>query len=82
MRMSITERRGSLMLNAKMVCPHCQTKGTVWTEKKQVKAGISGGKATGALLTGGLSLLATGLSRKKAVTEATCRNCNMAWEIG
>jgi hypothetical protein len=70
------------MLNAKMVCPHCQTKGTVSTERKQVKEGISGGKATGAVLTLGWSLLATGLSRKKDVTEATCSNCQMTWEIG
>jgi hypothetical protein len=44
-----------------------------------VKAGISGGKATGAILTGGLSLLATGLSRKHAATEANCGNCGSRW---
>ena len=63
------------MLNAKMVCPHCQTKGTVSTERKQVKEGMSGGKATGAVLTLGWSLLATGLSRKKAVTVASQERC-------
>jgi hypothetical protein len=43
------------------------------------KAGISGGKATGAILTGGLSLLATGLSRKERLTEAHCDNCGSTW---
>jgi len=40
---------------------------------KSVKAkqGISGGKATGAILTGGVSLLATGLSRKANLTRHT-----------
>ena len=39
----------------------------------QGKIGVSGGKATGAVLTGELSLLATGLSRKHKVTELTCK---------
>src|SRR5690348_14328204 len=44
---------------AAMICPQCQVRGKVFTTKVSVKKGISGGKATGALLTGGLSLLAT-----------------------
>lgn len=67
--------------NPNMVCPHCQTKGTVWVEQIKVKKGISGGKATAAILTGGLSLLATGLSKKGMVTEASCKNCGMTWII-
>jgi hypothetical protein len=47
--------------DAKMVCPHCQSKGTVTTRPIVESGGISGGKATAALLTGGLSVLATGL---------------------
>jgi hypothetical protein len=69
-------------LNPKMVCPHCQTIGSVWTEQFKVKKGISGGKATGALLTMGVSVLATGLSKKQRVTEASCANCQMRWHIG
>ena len=46
-----------------------------------MKKGISGGKATGAVLTGGLSLLATGLSRKEMVREAYCYNCKMTWQL-
>lgn len=65
--------------NSKMICPHCQTKGSVKTRKVKRKKGISGGKATGALLTGGLSLLATGLSKKEKVTEARCTACGAIW---
>jgi hypothetical protein len=62
-----------------MVCPHCQTSGRVSTRQVKAKKGISGGKATGALLTGGLSILATGLSRKEMVTQAHCSNCGATW---
>ena len=65
--------------NAHMICPHCQTKGNVHTEKAKVKQGVSGGKATGALLTGGVSLLAVGLSRKQKVTKAECKTCKSEW---
>jgi len=58
-----------------IVCPHCQTRGHVRTCHVKLKKGISGGKATGALLTGGLSVLAVGLSRKEDATEARCSNC-------
>jgi transcription elongation factor Elf1 len=64
-----------------MVCPHCQTRGHVRTTQTKVKKGISGGKATGAVLTAGLSVLATGLSRKEKVTKATCGNCNSSWQL-
>jgi uncharacterized OB-fold protein len=62
-----------------MICPHCQTKGSVQTERTKMKQGISGGKATGALLTLGVSMLATGLSRKQKVTRAKCTNCGSEW---
>lgn len=62
-----------------MVCPHCQTKGKVRTTPVTKKKGISGAKATGAVLTGGLSVLATGLSRKENLTQAHCDNCNSTW---
>jgi hypothetical protein len=45
----------------------------------KLKKGISGGKATGAVLTAGFSILATGLSRKESATQATCGNCRMSW---
>ena len=64
---------------AKVVCPHCHVTGHVTTRQLKVKKGVSGGKATGAILTGGFSLLATGLSRKVTVTEARCGNCGVTW---
>jgi hypothetical protein len=62
-----------------MVCPHCQVKGRVQTREVRAKKGISGGKATAAVLTAGVSMLATGLSRKEVVTEARCANCDSRW---
>ena len=56
---------------AKIVCPQCQVAGQVSTKRIKAKVGVSGGKATGAVLTGGVSVLATGLSRKKEVSRAT-----------
>jgi DNA-directed RNA polymerase subunit RPC12/RpoP len=65
--------------NELLMCPHCQTRGMVRTKQTKVKRGISGGKATGAVLTAGLSILATGLSRKEQVTQAHCDNCGSTW---
>lgn len=65
-----------------IICPHCQTKGGVVTRQVKRKRGISGSKATGAVLTAGLSVLATGLSRKDIVTAASCSNCGVSWDIG
>ncbi len=66
-------------VNKAMTCPHCETKGKVRTMKVKQKKGVSGGKATAAVLTGGLSILATGLSRKEEVTQAHCDNCDNTW---
>ena len=68
-------------LNVKLFCQHCQTTGSVRTKKVKMKAGVSGGKATAALLTCGVSLLATGLSRKQLLTEAWCSNCESTWHF-
>jgi hypothetical protein len=65
--------------DAKIVCQQCQTAGYVTTKRVMAKKGLSGGKAAGAVLTGGLSILATGLSRKETVTQATCSNCRSTW---
>ena len=66
-------------INPSMVCPHCQTKGNIRTKSVKQKKGISGGKAVGAILTVGFSLLAVGLSRKEKMTQAHCDNCNSTW---
>lgn len=66
---------------AKLVCPHCNTSGSVTSARARRKRGISGGKATGAVLTGGVSMLATGLSRKEDVTTMHCANCGTSWDV-
>lgn len=68
-------------LKAMMICPHCQDKGQIRTQPVKRKKGVSGGKAAAALLTGGVSLLATGLSRKELTTEAFCGNCTSTWDF-
>lgn len=68
-------------INPVIICPHCQSQGTVRTKQEKRKSGISGGKATAGILTGGASLLATGLSRKQQVTKAHCDNCQMTWDF-
>jgi hypothetical protein len=65
--------------NSDIVCPHCQTKGRVHTKTIDKKVGISGAKASAAVLTGGVSILATGLSRKDHLTEAHCCKCESTW---
>jgi hypothetical protein len=66
-------------LNSQMICPHCQTKGSVRTMAVTMKKGISGGKATAAVFTAGVSMLATGLSRKENCTQARCDHCECKW---
>jgi len=66
-------------IKSKLLCPHCQTTGQVRTKPIEQKKGVSGGKATAAVLTGGVSLLATGLSRTEAHTQAHCMNCESTW---
>jgi hypothetical protein len=78
-------KSGNTTINARedgrLVCPHCQTKGSVTTCRVKLKKGISGAKATGALLTAGVSVLATGLSRKEDATQAKCSNCGSVWHF-
>ena len=62
-------------------CPHCGSVGGVTTHKGKRKAGISGGKATAAVLTMGLSLGATGLSKKVRATALNCGHCGMEWNV-
>lgn len=68
-------------VNPAMICPHCQVRGQIRTKAVDRKKGISGGKATAAVLTGGVSMLATGLSRKENLTRARCGNCLNAWDF-
>ena len=66
-------------IRSQIVCVHCQVRGGVRTKRIQKDAGISGKKASAAALTGGISILATGLSRKETVTQAHCDNCGSTW---
>ena len=68
-------------LRPQFVCPHCHSNGCVYLRDAVAKDGISGAKAAGAIATGGISVLATGLSQKKDVTEALCGNCKVKWTI-
>lgn len=65
---------------ARIVCKFCQQAGHVSVRATRRKKGVSGGKATGAILTGGASMLLTGLSRKESARELSCRNCGMVWD--
>jgi len=67
--------------DSQIICPHCQVRGNVRTYRVTRKKGISGTKATAALLTGGISILGTGLSRKETETKARCSNCGAEWYL-
>lgn len=76
-----TETRTRPTGSANITCPHCLHKGDVKVSPVAQKRGVSGAKATGAILTGGVSILITGLSRKETVSQATCSNCSVTWEM-
>jgi len=68
-------------INPVLVCPHCRKKGLVRTRGVERKKGISGGKATAAVITAGISTLVAGLSRKEWETQAHCDNCDSTWHF-
>jgi DNA-directed RNA polymerase subunit RPC12/RpoP len=68
-------------VHPQVVCPHCGVRGPVHLKKTKQKKGVSGGKATAAVLTGGVSILATGLSRKEKGMQAFCENCRVKWML-
>lgn len=67
--------------NSSIICPHCQTKGSVKTWRADQKTGIDGEKAGMAVITGGLSVFATGLSGSRGVTRAKCLKCGVKWDM-
>lgn len=75
----LTKQYGQL--NPAMICPHCQEKGKIRQKAVTQKKGISGGKAAAAVFTSGVSMLATGLSRKEKLTDAYCGNCKSRWNF-
>ena len=68
-------------LNPHIVCSQCNVTGQCRVKPIEKKVGVSGGKATAAILTGGVSLLATGLARKETVSQVTCGHCNCSWQF-
>lgn len=66
-------------LNIAMTCPYCSYRGSTRTRKVTEKRGISSGKATAAILSGGSTLLVVGLSRMQQSTEAWCGSCRNVW---
>lgn len=68
-------------INPHVVCGQCNTTGMCRVKLIDKKVGVSGGKATAAILTGGVSLLATGLARKEKVSQVTCGHCNSSWQF-
>jgi hypothetical protein len=69
-------------VNPALICPHCQQRGAVRTRQVDHKTGgISGGKAIAAFLTGGISLIATGLSTSERRTESWCGSCRSTWRF-
>lgn len=63
-------------------CPYCHRHGVRrQVARGRARGGISGGKATMALLTGGVSLLATGLTSHHGVTRLHCEHCGMKWTV-
>lgn len=64
-----------------LLCPHCNTKGNVYRKAVKESDGISGGKATGAILTGGTSLWLTGLSKQYEAAKLRCKSCDSRWAV-
>lgn len=71
-------RWGRRHLRASQRRPHCGHTNCVRTTREKQKAGISGGKATGAILAGGASLLAIGLSPQGLGNEVHVRSLWLA----
>lgn len=74
------KRQARLDAQAQILCKFCHARGSVTVQAVSRKKGISGGRATGALLTGGASMLLTGLSRREAARSLSCSNCGMRWD--
>lgn len=64
-----------------IVCPHCQTKGGVHTQHVSKRQRLSLGKTAGAVMTLGASTPITGLSKRQGMTEMSCANCGVKWNV-
>lgn len=79
------QKHGKLV--PELICPHCQAKGKVRVQSHKRKTGYSAAKTvskgTAAMLTGGASLLGTGvnISRYAKGTRMHCGNCTTSWVV-
>lgn len=64
-----------------MICPHCQTKGSVSVSSERRKAGLSFPKLFLLVFTAGISFFFVGLARKESYNEASCANCSAKWNL-
>lgn len=62
-----------------IICPFCQTRGSVRVSKKQDTSGL---KMTGAALTFGLSTMITGVNKHQTRIQAVCGVCRQKWDMG
>ncbi|MEJ2193376.1 MAG: hypothetical protein P8X73_00780 [Ignavibacteriaceae bacterium] len=69
----------SRTLNYEMICPYCQRKGQVRVKTIIQYKRINVVQATAAILTFGITLLATGFLRKEQERHAHCGYCNSVW---
>lgn len=59
-------------------CPFCSLQGGVYFMESSSKKGFSTSKATSALLTGGVSLLFTGLAKTEVEQSFICEECGLS----
>ena len=61
-----------------IICPFCQTKGSVKTKKKKE---ASPWKMGAGVLTFGTSTILTGTNKQKIQIEARCSTCGQIWDL-
>jgi hypothetical protein len=69
--------RSGYIRNDALICAHCGHKGGVQTKTEERKEGVSGTKLSAAVLTGGWSVLFSGLSENQRVVACYCEKCGI-----
>lgn len=64
-----------------IICKSCGLRGNCTAKRVQRKNGIDGTKASAAVLTGGTSILFTGLSERHDSTQIKCRACRAVYYV-
>ena len=62
-------------------CQYCNGVGTVVVQQMKRKKGVSPGKIAGAVVTGGISLVGTGVAKKVWMNQLTCTAWQMRWFV-